>query len=147
MSDLAELLWAERCALRLPKLYARGIDRRDWALVRSCFADDAFVDGSRDALAIDEYLERLRPGVEFFPVTMHFMGNQIADVDDGARTGRVETYAVAYHFKGEPAGAEHPENLVVGVRYTDEVALTGGEWRIVRRAVSGDWRQGPYPAL
>lgn len=145
MSGIAELLWAERCALRLPKLYARGIDRRDWPLVRSCFGDDAFVDGSRDALAIDAYLERLRPGVEFFPVTMHFMGNQIAEIDPGARTGRVETYAVAYHFKGEPAGADHPENLIVGVRYHDEVALVDGDWLIVRRAVSGDWRQGPYP--
>ncbi|MGR6998060.1 hypothetical protein ACU686_08105 [Yinghuangia aomiensis] len=61
---------AEYAAMRLPLLYARGIDRRDWALVRSCFADDAFVDGSRAAPLIDAYLEQLRPGVEFFPVTM-----------------------------------------------------------------------------
>jgi hypothetical protein len=136
---------AEYAAMRLPLLYARGIDRRDWALVRSCFADDAFVDGSRAALPIDAYLEQLRPGVEFFPVTMHFMGNQLADVDDATGDVHVETYAVAYHFKAEPAGTEHPDNLVVGVRYHDHVARTPAGWRIVRRAVSGDWRQGPYP--
>lgn len=146
--SVAELLWAERCVLRVPKLYARGVDRRDWDLVRSCFAADAFVDGSRDALAIDTYLEeRLRPGVEFFPATMHFIGNQIADIDSGAQTGRVETYAVAYHFKVEPAGVEHPDNIIVGVRYHDEMVFSEGDWRIARRRVSGDWRQGPYPDL
>ncbi|MER5181563.1 nuclear transport factor 2 family protein [Streptomyces sp. NPDC002896] len=144
-ADHTELLWAERCVRRLPMLYARGVDRRDWQLVRSCFADGAFVAGTRDALPVDEYLARLRPGVECFPVTMHFMGNQLADVDEGCRSGQVETYAVAYHFQGDTAGADHPDNLVVGVRYHDEVVCTEQGWRIIRRSVSGDWRNGPYP--
>jgi len=128
---------------RLIRTYARGIDRRDWELVRSCFADDAEARGSRNTGPIEPYLAEMRPGVEFYPTTMHFMGNQLIELEGD--TARVETYAVAYHWKGEPAGSEHPENLVVGVRYLDTVARRGGAWRITQRQVAPDWRTGPYP--
>lgn len=144
----AEVLWAERCLLRVPVVYTRGIDRRDWDLVRSCFADDAHVAGSRTSSGLDEYLPSLRTGVEYFPATMHFVGNQIVEVDPDLRSGRVETYAVAYHWRGAEPGAAHPENLVMGVRYQDEIVESAdGEWRIRRRSVSPDWRQGPFPAI
>jgi hypothetical protein len=74
---------------------------------------------------------------------MHFMGNQLVELDGD--TARVETYAVAYHWKGEPAGSDHPENLVVGVRYLDTVQRRGDRWRIAKRQVAPDWRSGPYP--
>ena len=39
--------------------YARGIDRRDFDLVRSCFAPDAFVKGSSFSGPVSEYLPEL----------------------------------------------------------------------------------------
>jgi hypothetical protein len=146
-ADHAAVLWAERCLLRVPLTYARGIDRRDWELVRSCFHDDAYVQGSRTTAALDEYLPQLRTGVEYFPMTMHFVGNQIADVGEDGSSGHVETYAVACHWCGADPGAEHPGNLIVGVRYHDDIVERNGEWRIVRRAVSTDWRRGALPVL
>jgi SnoaL-like domain len=86
-ADHAAVLWIERCLLRVPVIYARGIDRRDWKLVRSCFADDAYVQGSRTTAALDEYLPQLRLGVEYFPATMHFIGNKIVDVGDDNSSG------------------------------------------------------------
>jgi len=74
---------------------------------------------------------------------MHFMGNQLIELDGD--TARVETYAVAYHWKDEVAGTDHPENLVVGVRYLDTVQRRSEGWRITRRQVAPDWRTGPYP--
>jgi hypothetical protein len=118
---------------RLIRTYARGVDRRDWDLVRSCFSDDAEAQGSRSTGPIGPYLAQLIPGVEFYPTTMHFMGNQLVEVDGD--TGHVETYAVA----------DHPENLVVGVRYNDTVQRRDGAWRITKRQVAPDWRTGPYP--
>ena len=44
-------LWDRDRIARIPRRYSRGIDRRDWDLVRSCFAADAFVDGSRASRA------------------------------------------------------------------------------------------------
>ncbi|HVX21713.1 MAG TPA: nuclear transport factor 2 family protein [Acidimicrobiales bacterium] len=128
---------------RLARLYARGIDRRDWDLVRSCFSDDAKVHGSRKVADLDEYLPDLRSGVEYFPATMHFMGNQLVDVDGD--TGTVETYAIAYHWKAEPAGSDGDGNLVMGVRYHDTVQRIDGTWKITARSVDADWRQGSFP--
>jgi len=128
---------------RLIRTYAHGVDRRDWGLVRSCFSDDAEAQGSRSTGPIEPYLAALRPGVEYYPTTMHFMGNQLIELD-GDRAS-VETYAVAYHWKDEVAGTDHPENLVVGVRYLDTVQRRDEGWRITRRQVAPDWRTGPYP--
>jgi hypothetical protein len=136
-------LWDRDRIARLPRTYARGVDRRDWGLVRSCFTDDAFIEGSRATAPIDQYINHLRPGVEYFPSTMHFMGNQLVELD-GDR-GSVETYAVAFHWMGEPAGEQDAANLVVGVRYQDSVVRRGDGWLIARRHVDPDWRVGPHP--
>jgi hypothetical protein len=57
--------------------YARGIDRRNWDLVRSCFTADAYVHGTSFEGPLDTYLDILRPGVEHVPSTQHFIGNQL----------------------------------------------------------------------
>lgn len=136
-------LWDRDRIARVPRTYSRGIDRRDWDKVRSCFAADAFVEGSRVTAPIDEYLTQLRSSVEYYGTTMHFMGNQLVEVDGD--TGFVETYAVAFHWTGDPAGADDPENLVVGVRYQDTMARSGDGWVIKHRHVDPDWRVGAYP--
>ena len=143
--DLTRQLWDRDRIARLPRLYARGIDRRDWDLVRSCFTKDAQIEGSRATASATEYLSQLRAGVEYYPTTMHFMGNQLVEVD-GDR-GHVETYAVAYHWKAEVAGDDHPENIVVGVRYQDSVVRDGDGWLIAHRHVDPDWKQGNYPPV
>ena len=74
---------------------------------------------------------------------MHFMGNQLVEVDGDE--GMVETYAVAFHWAGERAGADDPANLVVGVRYQDSVVRSDRGWLIARRHVDPDWRVGAYP--
>ena len=138
LDDRVQELWDRDRIARLPLRYARGVDRRDWALVRSCFADDATVAGTRSSGPVDAYLDELRPGVERFASTMHVMANQLVEVR-GDR-GEIETYAVAFHWAVEPAGASHPDNLVVGVRYHDAVRRAGDGWVIERRRVSGDWQ-------
>jgi 3-phenylpropionate/cinnamic acid dioxygenase small subunit len=143
VTQMVQELWDRDRIKALPVTYARGVDRRDWDLVRSCFTDDCFVEGSRAAAPIGEYLADLIPGVEHFPTTMHFMGNQLVEVSGDE--GQVETYAVAFHWAAEQAGADDPANLVVGVRYHDSVVRTGAGWLIARRHVDPDWRSGPYP--
>jgi hypothetical protein len=124
----------------LPQVYAHGIDTRDWKKVRSVFDDACHVDGMMGSLPIDAYLEKLRPGVEAYPATLHFMGNQYVRIE-GDR-GHVETYAVAYHMEAE--GSPHPD-LVMGVRYLDDTVRCGDAWRIARRATIRQWHRGPFP--
>jgi hypothetical protein len=131
-------LWDRELISRVAPTYARGVDRRDWELVRACFADEAYVDGTTARGPVDDYLAELRPGVERFVTTMHVMANQLIDVE-GDR-GHAETYAVAFHWAAEPAGVPHPANLTVGVRYHDDLVRRPDGWVITRRVVSGDWR-------
>jgi len=138
LDERVQELWDRDRVAQLPMRYARGVDRRDWALVRSCFADEATVAGTRSSGPVDVYLAELRPAVERFASTMHVMANQLVDIS-GDR-GEIETYAVAFHWAGEPAGSPHPDNLVVGVRYHDEVRRVRDGWVIDRRRVSGDWQ-------
>lgn len=145
--DQATIVWAERCLRRVPLQYLSGVDRRDWDLVRSLFADDAYVQGTRTTAPLAEYLPSLFAGVEYFPVTMHFAGTQLVEVGGDGRSGHVDTYAIAYHWRGDAPGEEHPENLIVGVRYHDDIAEIDGTWRITHRAVDNDWRRGPYPPI
>jgi hypothetical protein len=71
---------------------------------------------------------------------MHFLDNQLVDVD-GDR-GSVETYGVAYHWKGEPAGTPHPGNLIVGVCYHDTMVRVGDRWLIAARTTDPVWGVG-----
>ena len=131
-------LWDRAHVTDVPLRYARGVDRRDWELVRSCFSRDAFVDGTRATGPVDDYLSELRPAVERWAGTMHVMANQLVTVE-GDRAS-LETYAVAFHWAAPPPGTRHPDNLVVGVRYHDELARDADRWVITRRVVSGDWQ-------
>ncbi len=142
MSDPDEIRWLKDRELirELPQRYAYGIDTRDWSLVRAQFADDCRVEGNMGEAPIEPYLERLRPGVEAYPATMHFMGNQYVRIE--ADSGHVETYAVAYHMEADDSPIE---DLVLGVRYCDDVARTPDGWRIRRRRVLNQWRRGPMP--
>jgi hypothetical protein len=117
--------------------YAKGIDSRDFDLVWSCFAPDAYCKGSSFEGPLDQYLPNLLKGVEGFGRTMHFMGNQLREVDGD--TAHTETYAIAHHFadaKGEV------EALIMGVRYFDDLVRgVDGRWVIKRREAFADWRR------
>jgi hypothetical protein len=65
---------------------------------------------------------------------MHFMGNQVVDLD-GDHAARLETYCIAHHF----ASNEGNPTLIVGVRYLDDVVRTAAGWRLARRKVFPDW--------
>ena len=126
----------------LPLRYAHGLDTRDFDKARAVFRDDCRVKGSLAEDLIDPYFANLKLGVVAYDATMHFMGNQYVEVEPGGETGRVETYAVAYHMEAAGNGRE---DLVMGVRYCDDVARDGDGWIIVKRVAIPVWVRGPLP--
>jgi hypothetical protein len=124
----------------LPQTYAYGIDTKDWSVVASVFSDDCQVRGTLTEAPIAPYLEQLEPGVRAYDATLHFMGNQYVKVDGDQ--GHVETYAVAYHLEAD--GSELAD-LIMGVRYQDDVRREGEGWKICRRNVVKQWHRGPLP--
>lgn len=113
--------------------YARGVDQRDMDLVASCFTPDSAYDGGLARGTIADALAALRVAVTRYASTLHFLGNQLIELDgDGARS---ETYALAHHRL--PDGALR----IVAVRYEDTLVRRGSGWAICRRVAHREWER------
>jgi ketosteroid isomerase-like protein len=139
VNDLAYL--SDRQAIRdLVTRYACAVDRRDFDAVGACFTPDAETDYTYFKGPIGEVLEKIRAGVGGFAMTMHVLGNHLAEVHGDSATS--ETYAVCYHRRpGVPDGAQ----LVVAMRYLDDLVRTPEGWRIRRRRATVEWQQNEPP--
>lgn len=134
--DAAEL--AERYAItQLSKIYALGIDMRDYDLCRSAFTDDAISSGAMGEAPIDEYLPRVYGGAAAYAATQHNMINQFVDFT-GPNEARLLSYAIAVH-KVEP-GSDQP-NLTMGVHYRDTCRRTDKGWLICARQAVAQWSE------
>ncbi len=123
--------------------YARGIDRLDFELVRSCYHPDAFDDHGTMKGGVEDFIASARTFLPHYVATMHFMGNMLIEVERDV--ARAETYAVAYHREllGDGAGRDD----IWGIRYVDRFEQRGGDWRIAHRVVAQEWRRvEPIPA-
>ncbi len=136
--DFAEL--AEREAVReLAKIYALGLDLRDYELARSAFAADAVTLGDKGREPIDESLPKTYAVASSFHATQHLIGNQYVAID-GDRA-QAWSYAVAHHKAAPGSGADE---IIAGVQYRDRCRRDADGWRIVERQVVLMWMdRGP----
>lgn len=127
--------------------YARGVDRRDWALVRSVYHPDAHDDHGAYKGGVDGFIDWLERRHAFIAQSMHFVTNCLIEFagDDAAM---VETYYLAQQTMGPGAGesrlmllgdrAVAPDAAVameVAGRYVDHFERRQGRWAIARRIV------------
>jgi hypothetical protein len=136
MADLETLL-AHHEISQVIYRYARGIDRFDLDLVRSCYHPDAHDQHGNMEGDVDAFIDMCRRVLPAFEATQHFMGNLLIEVD-GDRA-RAETYAVIYHRIKKDDGTGKDE--VWGIRYVDRFERRDGAWRIAYRVVAQEWRR------
>jgi 3-phenylpropionate/cinnamic acid dioxygenase small subunit len=113
--------------------YALAIDTKDWALLDTCFVDDAEVDYTATGGRKGRYPEVkrwLEKALSLFAVTMHCIGNASVELDGDS--ARARTYL------WNPMGFQKDDGelhwfTVVG-HYVDELVRTGEGWRIQKRA-------------
>ena len=123
--------------------YTRGVDRMDPELVRSSYWPGAHDDHGAFQGTVEEFIEWLKV-LEHFDATMHFIGNQLVEVDGDV--AHAESYCVAYHRRCARDG-EQGHDLVLGLRYVDRLERRDGEWRIADRRCVFDWsRHDPITA-
>jgi hypothetical protein len=115
--------------------YTRGVDRMDLELVQSCYWPGAHDDHGAFQGTVEEFLKWLEV-LRYFESTMHFIGNQLVELDGD--TARAESYCVAYHRRGAQDG-EEGYDLVLGLRYVDRMERRDGKWRIADRRCAFDW--------
>ena len=120
------------CIARL----ARGEDRRDAELIRSCCWPDSTSDYGVFSGTFDAYLAWVVPGSPAIPVTQHALAQSVIELEGDAAL--VETHVTSYHRIN--MGAEE-RDIVIGGRYLDELERRGAEWRIAKRVMLYDWFQ------
>jgi hypothetical protein len=129
---------AEREITRVILDYARGIDQRNYRLVRSCFHPGARIDygsfgGDPDALV--EWLDRIQPGLDR---SSSQFGPPRIDLDLEGGSAEVETYCLSVQvLPRDPEGVAR--QTLAGLRYLDRFELRSGAWRIVERRNVADW--------
>jgi ketosteroid isomerase-like protein len=114
----------------LGQRYARAADARDYDAVGALFHPDAVIDGLRGSSPLAEYLEMSRSTPPAYAQSMHALGEPLIELDVGADTATLDTYAVVYQIG---ATSEGGGNSTLGVRYVDVVERRDGEWRIRHR--------------
>jgi 3-phenylpropionate/cinnamic acid dioxygenase small subunit len=109
--------------------YASGIDRRDWQLFRSCFADDCEADYGDIGLwrSGDEITDFMREMHEPLGPTMHRITNQVIEL-----RGDDEATARSYVDALVMGPGDGSANRVDGY-YDDELVRGRDGWRIARR--------------
>jgi 3-phenylpropionate/cinnamic acid dioxygenase small subunit len=112
--------------------YVRGVDRRDWELVRSCYHDDAYQDHGAYAGDVDGLMAWSADWHKQIPVCMHTVSNVLIEVV--GRKAVAESYVIVHQMQADETG-----ELVYGTagcRYVDTFEDRPGiGWRIVKRIV------------
>jgi SnoaL-like domain len=124
--------------------FCRANDRRDEALMRSCFHPDAVVE-LHELLDIDAFIAFGNLMLSQYTVTWHNTGNQLVEIDGDAAWA--EHYTISSHRIA--AKGDKPErDLVASGRYIDRMEKRNGEWRIARRLLIVDFiRLDPNPPM
>lgn len=121
---LADLL--DREAIRdVVHRLARGLDRMDDDLVRSCYWSGAIDDHNHFVGTADEFIAYGRKVTESFDSCQH--GLLTHNCELAGDRARAETY---YIFTGETGGGPH---FMSTGRYVDDFERRDGEWRIAAR--------------
>jgi 3-phenylpropionate/cinnamic acid dioxygenase small subunit len=108
--------------------YATGIDRRDWPLFRTVFADDCELDygeiGTWNGVdAVTEFMEQAHAMAGH---TLHRLTNQAITLDGDKATART-------YIDGLIMFADNDSGVNAVGFYDDELVRTGDGWRIARR--------------
>lgn len=132
--------------------YCRGVDRRDIAMIRSAYHDDAYDDHGVYRGGLDGFIAFVERDVHArFRTTMHKLGQALIEFDErdddgheeagrsdpGFATARAETYAICHHVAQE--NGRDVADSVMGVRYLDRFERRDGAWRIARRQLVWEW--------
>ena len=122
--------------------YVRGVDRRDWDLVRSCYHEDAFQDHGAYAGGVDGLMEWSQAWHENIPVTMHTISNVFIELNGDVAVA--ESYVVVHEMHPADDGLVY---ATAGCRYVDTFEKREGiGWRIARRIVPLVFTRPPDPA-
>ena len=139
--------------------YVRGVDRKNWDLVRSAYHTDAHDDHGNYKGVIDGFIEGLVKRHATIEQSMHVIGNIVIEFD-GPDSALLEAYFITHqrispeagdarlpYLRGKPIAADQAVETEVVGRYVDRMLRKDGVWRIQNRTVVFEVSRGqPAPA-
>ena len=114
--------------------YARGVDRLDPELLRSCFHEDAYIT-TRNREVRDDFVKNVMVGLSRFKMTQHVTTNVWVEIDGDTAKG--EAYAQANH-RAPGENGEPDTDYRWGGRYVDRFERRDGVWKFSDRVVIHD---------
>jgi hypothetical protein len=135
--DALATLVAKEEIRELALLYSRGVDRKDAALLRTLYTQDA-TDTHGDTFDgnAEDYVQFLERSFPYMPYSGHHVCNHLVSVDGDEGEG--ELYALAYHVIPDGKGGFVEDFMCV--RYLDRYRKDDGRWRFSQRVVTYDLR-------
>jgi hypothetical protein len=133
--------------------YAAGIDRRDWAMLRSCFADVFELDTASwsgtplTSRSADEFVAGVRQTNGGFDATQHLVTNHLVErlADAEARCSaevRAMHWFAPATLRALRPGAVERSWCEIGGHYNGVLLRDGDQWRIRRWVFTVRWRDG-----
>ena len=124
--------------------YATAVDRRDWVLYRSLFADVVTVDFSSydpdlppRQIRAEAWVAGVVPLFTGFAATHHSMTNPLATVDGD--TAAITMYVRAHHVFDPTDAASW---YTIGGYYDDTLVSVDGRWLLTAVRLTVTWRAG-----
>ena len=120
--------------------YCRGIDRRDFDIVRACFHPDATDRHGAEPRSLDDFVAWVDRLTARYRMTQHLIASVVVDL--AGDVAAVESNGVAVHRSDDPS----PHlNLVTGFRYLDRFERRDGHGQSPNARVShpGHFRLPP----
>ena len=142
VSTLEQLL--DRVAITdLVNCYATGLDRRNWPLLRSIFADEIDMEYTSVGLkagrySADRWVRSSEVLFAGFGPTQHTLTNHAIDLKGDS--AHCVMYMRAEHFILEDAPAEN--RWTIGGYYTVDLARTANGWKIHAMGLHVTWQTG-----
>lgn len=132
-ANLSEIIARDALA-RLVTAYSRAADRRDFALLRSLYDDEAEdIHGRMFQGGADDYIAFVQRALSSYENTVHYVTNMAFEIDGDHAEG--EVHKINYHRTHGPDRQE----IITGSRSLDLYRRREGEWRFMRRAITLDW--------
>lgn len=123
--------------------YASGIDRCDWRLYRSIFADEVVYDFSSwsgaaaEPMASDDWVARVGDTLSLFDSTQHLLSNHRVSID--GEEARCVTYMIALHHLVTDGDRQMH---AIGGFYTNRLRRSADGWKIVACTLTVTWEMG-----
>ncbi|MBU6268285.1 MAG: nuclear transport factor 2 family protein [Sphingomonadales bacterium] len=139
MNEAAIQTLLDKEAIReLVLLYSRAIDRKDVALLRDLYTDDATdTHGTSFDGPADAYCDFIEKSLPYMNYSGHHACNHLISVEGDEGNG--EVYAIALHYIPDQKNPGQMIEDFMAVRYIDNYRrCADGKWRFSKRVITYD---------